>query len=107
MNELMLFNIDSAIDKFNPKEFAQNGIYPNIWMKDNKEVLQEELKEHLCPECGAIIDIIIKGMCLNWRCRNCDYDIVTTVNKLCFWDNGSFREECYTKSEECPYFDLI
>lgn len=39
MNELMLFNIDSAIDKFNPKEFAQNGIYPNIWMKDNKEVL--------------------------------------------------------------------
>ena len=60
-----------------------------------------------CPECGSIMDIIIKGVSLNWKCRSCDYDIATTVNKLCFWDNGSFREKCYTKSEDCPYFEVL
>lgn len=45
MNELKHFDIDSAIEKFQPKEFAQNGIYPNIWMHEDKEELQEELSE--------------------------------------------------------------
>lgn len=45
MNELKLFDIESAIAEFNPKEFAQNGIYPNIWMHEDKEELQEELNE--------------------------------------------------------------
>ncbi len=45
MNELKLFDIESAIEAFQPKEFAQKGIYPNIWMHEDKEKLQEELKE--------------------------------------------------------------
>ena len=45
INELRLFDIENAIEEFQPKEFAQNGIYPNIWMNVGKEVMQEELKE--------------------------------------------------------------
>ena len=37
-------NIDELINNFQPKAFAQNGIYPNIWMRENKECLQKELK---------------------------------------------------------------
>ena len=36
--------IDELIDDFQSKAFAQNGIYPNIWMRDDKESLQKELK---------------------------------------------------------------
>jgi hypothetical protein len=36
--------IDELINEFQPKAFAQNGIYPNIWMRENKESLQKELK---------------------------------------------------------------
>lgn len=45
INELRLFDIENAIEEFQPKEFVQNGIYPNIWMNVDKEVMQEELKE--------------------------------------------------------------
>ena len=45
MNELERFDIDGAIEGFQPKEFAQAGIYPNIWMHENKEELRKELKE--------------------------------------------------------------
>ena len=36
--------IDELIDNFQPKEFVQNGIYPNIWMREKKESIQKELK---------------------------------------------------------------
>lgn len=45
LNEFKLFDIESAIANFQPKEFAKAGIYPNIWMNEEKEELQEELKE--------------------------------------------------------------
>ncbi len=45
INELKLFDIENAIENFQPKEFAKAGIYPNIWMHEDKEELQEELKE--------------------------------------------------------------
>ena len=45
MNELGRFDIDGAIEGFQPKEFAQAGIYPNIWMHEDKEELEKELKE--------------------------------------------------------------
>ena len=45
MNELERFDIDGAIEGFQPKEFAQAGIYPNIWMREDKEELRKELKE--------------------------------------------------------------
>lgn len=45
VNELKLFEIENVIEKFQPKEFAQNDIYPNIWMNVEKEEIQKELKE--------------------------------------------------------------
>lgn len=45
MNELERFDMDGAIEGFQPKEFAQAGIYPNIWMHEDKEELKKELKE--------------------------------------------------------------
>ena len=45
MNELKLFDIESANEAFQPKEFAQKGIYPNIWMHEDREELKKELKE--------------------------------------------------------------
>lgn len=63
-------------------------------------------KTDCCPECGEVTDLRIEGVCLSWKCRSCDYAIVTTSNKLCFWDNGKFSNECYTKSQDCPYFEV-
>lgn len=45
VNELKLFEIENVIEKLQPKEFAQNDIYPNIWMNEGKEEIQKELKE--------------------------------------------------------------
>jgi len=45
MKELILFDIERAIEEFQPKEFAQNGIYPNIWMHADKEALKQELRD--------------------------------------------------------------
>jgi len=45
VNELKLFEIENVIEKLQPKEFAQNDIYPNIWMNVGKEEIQKELKE--------------------------------------------------------------
>ena len=45
VNELKLFEIENVIEKLQPKEFAQNDIYPNIWMNVEKEEIQKELKE--------------------------------------------------------------
>lgn len=45
MNELERFDIDGAIEGFQPKEFAQAGIYPNIWMNEDNEALKKELKD--------------------------------------------------------------
>lgn len=39
------FDIERAIENFQPKVFAQKDIYPNIWMHEDKEGLQEELEE--------------------------------------------------------------
>ena len=33
--------------RYNPKEFAKNGIYPNIWMKESEENVRKELEENL------------------------------------------------------------
>ena len=41
MNELRRFDIDGAIEGFQPKEFAQAGIYPNIWMNEDNEELKK------------------------------------------------------------------
>lgn len=45
VNELKLFEIENVIEKLQPKEFAQNDIYPNIWMNVGKDEIQKELKE--------------------------------------------------------------
>lgn len=45
MKELNSFDIESAIERFQPKEFAQNNIYPNIWMHEDKEELREKLQK--------------------------------------------------------------
>ncbi len=45
MKELKCFNIGSAIERFQPIDFAENGIYPNIWMHEDNKELQEELYE--------------------------------------------------------------
>lgn len=62
-------------------------------------------KTNICPKCGSIIDLKIENLCLSWKCRKCNFDVATTVEKLCFWDNGNFSKEYYTKSDVCPYFE--
>jgi len=44
-NEINCLDIDTIINDFQPKVFAQSGIYPNIWMRENKEDLQKEMKK--------------------------------------------------------------
>lgn len=60
-------------------------------------------KTEKCPECNGIMDLVIEGLSLSWKCRNCDYGIATTANKLCYWDGKKYPKECYEKSSECPY----
>lgn len=56
-----------------------------------------------CPECNGIMDLEISGVCLSWKCRNCDYGIAAAVNKLCVFDNGKYPKECYNKLSQCKY----
>lgn len=44
-NALQEVDIDRLKEKFSPEEFAEKEIYPNIWVKDDKEELFEELLE--------------------------------------------------------------
>lgn len=60
-------------------------------------------KTDQCPECDGIMDLVIEGLCLSWKCRDCDYGVATTANKLCFWDDKKYPKECYEKLAECPY----
>lgn len=60
-------------------------------------------KTDSCPQCGAIMDLSIEGLCLSWQCRECDYGIATTDEKLCFWDDKKISKECYSKIDSCPY----
>lgn len=48
LNAFKDFDIEGAIENFQPKEVAKTGIYPNIWMSEDKNELQEELKECFC-----------------------------------------------------------
>ena len=41
----MGFDIELALSDFQPKDFVQKGIYPNIWIHSDKTELQQELKE--------------------------------------------------------------
>lgn len=45
LDELKHFDIESAIEGLQPNEFQENEIYPDIWIKWDKEDLQEELNE--------------------------------------------------------------
>ncbi len=45
LDALNHFDIEGAIKDFQPEMFAQNGIYPGIWMSEDKEDLGDELKE--------------------------------------------------------------
>ena len=42
---LMGFDIELALIDFQPKDFVQKGIYPNIWIHSDKTELKQELKE--------------------------------------------------------------
>ena len=57
----------------------------------------------ICPECGGIMDLAIKGEDLSWSCRQCSYSLATTAQKPCYWDNKKFAKECYPQMEKCPY----
>ncbi len=56
-----------------------------------------------CSKCGAMMDLRIEGLSLSWNCRNCNYGVATTANKLCVLDNEKFSRENYLKIEVCPY----
>ena len=61
----------------------------------------------LCPECHGIMDLEIEGLSLSWNCRNCDFSVATTANKLCFMNGKKYPKECYEKLSECPYSEQI
>ena len=44
LDALRDFDIDKAIDGFQPKDFRRNNIYPDIWLDEDKEGLQKELR---------------------------------------------------------------
>ena len=69
--------------------------------------LWKSKKVDMCPACGGKMDFSINGLSLLWKCRDCEYGVATTANKLCAWDNGSYSKECYLKLEECPYSEEI
>ena len=60
----------------------------------------------VCPICKNIIDLEINGLTLSWKCRKCDYEVATTVYKLCVVDNGKYSKEQYGKRKICPYVAL-
>lgn len=43
LNSLEELDLDNLIDTFDPNEFADNSIYPNIWINNDKSQLQSKL----------------------------------------------------------------
>ena len=43
--ELNGIDINDVVEGFQPKKFAQSGIYPNIWMNESKESLKKIMKD--------------------------------------------------------------
>lgn len=88
------------IPKCQSDEFEEDLVMENrceicgLWKMD---------KTDSCPECNGVMDLVIEGLTRSWKCRDCDYGIATTANKLCFWDEKKYSRECYEKSNECPY----
>lgn len=88
------------IPKCQSDEFEEDLVMENrceiceLWKMD---------KTDQCPECNGVMDLVIEGLTLSWKCRDCDYAIATTANKLCFWDEKKYSRECYEKLNECPY----
>ena len=39
------FDINNALSDFSPRKLASNGIYPSIWVEEDKDGLKNELKE--------------------------------------------------------------
>lgn len=44
--ELDRIKIEEVLPSFSPEAFAQKDIYPDIWLKEDKEALKEELGEY-------------------------------------------------------------
>lgn len=45
LNSLEELDFDAILKEFDPNEFADNDIYPNMWLKEKKAELQNELLE--------------------------------------------------------------
>lgn len=60
-----------------------------------------------CPECGDIVDLSIKGVCITWICRKCQYAVASTANKLCYWDVDKHSKENFSKLDICVYAEVI
>ncbi len=41
---LNAFDLEAALSAFSPEHFEQEGIYPHIWLRDDKEELKQELR---------------------------------------------------------------
>ena len=63
-------------------------------------------KTEQCPECNSTMDLHMEGLSLSWKCRNCDWGIVTTANKLCYLDRKKYPKDCYEKISQCSYAEL-
>lgn len=60
--------LEKVEELYNPSQFAQNGIYPHIWMREDEAELRQELIENivevkefyqrlLCKKKGVIVSI--------------------------------------------------
>ena len=38
------FNLEEALNTFSPEHFYEEDVYPNIWLRDDKEDLKQELQ---------------------------------------------------------------
>ena len=67
-NAMEAVDIHNLLVGFSPKAFAEKGIYPTIWMREDKEVLREDLKnaylelkefyqKMVADEMGVIVSI--------------------------------------------------
>lgn len=66
-------------------------------------IVTQDVQTGECPECRKIMDLILEGMTLSLKCRECQFEVATTAPYLCFQDGSKYPKECYSKLSECKY----
>ena len=56
-----------------------------------------------CPDCNIVMERNVTGMSLSWKCKNCNFNMVTTIKRFCMIYDVDLNSGQFSKINSCPY----